>query len=284
MNPDGWPAEEIEARLQQAGEALERLSHVFARRRRRARRRPAGEGPAAATPPAEEEESPRPQQAQPQRGASPGSSARMRAASIAASFSPPRREKWPSSTKSSLVHDAPSGSATNWHCRSPASHTPAMRALKSRISPPSASLFTYGVQPGAITRPAAALPRSSTCGTNSAVMPNRKASALSVCRFRTYTRSTSGSRSADGCGLPGDHRDAEAPGPAAASRTSSAPRATARDARSAAAGMQRVDLGHAVAGVIRLEAGPVVVADVVPARRRTPPRAAAPRARAAPSG
>ena len=58
MNPDGWPAEEIEARLQQAGEALERLSHVFARRRRRARRRPAGEGPAAdAVPPPEEEES-----------------------------------------------------------------------------------------------------------------------------------------------------------------------------------------------------------------------------------
>ena len=45
MNPDGWPAEETEARLQQAGEALERLSHVFARRRRRARRRPAAKRP-----------------------------------------------------------------------------------------------------------------------------------------------------------------------------------------------------------------------------------------------
>lgn len=51
MNPDGWPPEEVEHKLQQAGEALERLSHVFARRRRRARRRPAGDGPAAATPP-----------------------------------------------------------------------------------------------------------------------------------------------------------------------------------------------------------------------------------------
>ena len=52
MNPDGWPPEEIEHKLQQAGEALERLSHVFARRRRRARRRPAGDGQAPASPPA----------------------------------------------------------------------------------------------------------------------------------------------------------------------------------------------------------------------------------------
>ena len=51
MNPEGWGAEETESRLQQAGEALERLSHVFARRRRRARRRPAGDAPAPGTPP-----------------------------------------------------------------------------------------------------------------------------------------------------------------------------------------------------------------------------------------
>lgn len=56
MNPEGWAPEESESRLQQAGEALERLSHVFARRRRRARRRP-GEAPEAATPPAADEES-----------------------------------------------------------------------------------------------------------------------------------------------------------------------------------------------------------------------------------
>jgi hypothetical protein len=42
MNPDGWTPEEVEPKLQQAGEALERLSHVFARRRRRARRKPGG--------------------------------------------------------------------------------------------------------------------------------------------------------------------------------------------------------------------------------------------------
>jgi hypothetical protein len=48
MNPDGWPDEETEGRLQQAGEALERLSHVFARRRRRARKRPSAD---AAAPP-----------------------------------------------------------------------------------------------------------------------------------------------------------------------------------------------------------------------------------------
>ena len=50
MNPDGWPPEEAEARLQQAAEALERLSHVFARRRRRTRRRPAADGAAALAP------------------------------------------------------------------------------------------------------------------------------------------------------------------------------------------------------------------------------------------
>jgi hypothetical protein len=52
MNPDGWPPEDVEARLQQAGEALERLSHVFARRRRRTRRRPA-DGAAATPQPSE---------------------------------------------------------------------------------------------------------------------------------------------------------------------------------------------------------------------------------------
>lgn len=52
MNPEGWRSEEIEIRLQQANEALERLSHVFARRRRRARRRPA-DGSAPSPPAAE---------------------------------------------------------------------------------------------------------------------------------------------------------------------------------------------------------------------------------------
>jgi len=56
MNPEGWAPEEMELKLQQAGEALERLSHVFARRRRRPRRRPAGEGPAAESPQAAVEE------------------------------------------------------------------------------------------------------------------------------------------------------------------------------------------------------------------------------------
>ncbi|HZI81714.1 MAG TPA: hypothetical protein VFD69_19470 [Vicinamibacterales bacterium] len=50
MNPEGWAPEEMETRLQQAGEALERLSHVFARRRRRARRK--GPGDEAPPPPA----------------------------------------------------------------------------------------------------------------------------------------------------------------------------------------------------------------------------------------
>ena len=49
MNSEGWAAGEVEERLQQAAEALERLSHVFARRRRRARRKPQD---AAAAPPA----------------------------------------------------------------------------------------------------------------------------------------------------------------------------------------------------------------------------------------
>jgi len=55
MNPAGWAPEELETKLQQAGEALERLSHVFARRRRRARRKPPEDGspaPPAGEPPA----------------------------------------------------------------------------------------------------------------------------------------------------------------------------------------------------------------------------------------
>jgi hypothetical protein len=56
MNPDGWAPEDVEAKLQQAGEALERLSHVFARRRRRTRRRPSADGGGAA-PAAEPQES-----------------------------------------------------------------------------------------------------------------------------------------------------------------------------------------------------------------------------------
>jgi hypothetical protein len=52
MNPSDWPAEEVVSRLSQAGEALERLSHVFARRRRRTRRKPDGPaGSAQATEP-----------------------------------------------------------------------------------------------------------------------------------------------------------------------------------------------------------------------------------------
>jgi hypothetical protein len=42
LNPTNWTdADQITAGLQEAAEALERLSHVFARRRRRARRPPA---------------------------------------------------------------------------------------------------------------------------------------------------------------------------------------------------------------------------------------------------
>jgi hypothetical protein len=50
LNPGGWTdADQITTGLQQAAEALERLSHVFARRRRRARKRPAASGePSAA--------------------------------------------------------------------------------------------------------------------------------------------------------------------------------------------------------------------------------------------
>jgi hypothetical protein len=45
LNPSAWTdADQIAAGLPQAGEALERLSHVFARRRRRGKRRPAEPG------------------------------------------------------------------------------------------------------------------------------------------------------------------------------------------------------------------------------------------------
>ncbi len=54
LNPSAWTdAEQTAAGLQQAGEALERLSHVFARRRRRGRRRPTE----PATPPPSSEPS-----------------------------------------------------------------------------------------------------------------------------------------------------------------------------------------------------------------------------------
>jgi hypothetical protein len=54
MNSAEWPPDEIETRLPQAAEALERLAHVFARRRRRTRRRPGDSSPPAppAAPPA----------------------------------------------------------------------------------------------------------------------------------------------------------------------------------------------------------------------------------------
>jgi hypothetical protein len=49
LNPANWTdADQIASGLQEAAQALERLSHVFARRRRRTRRRPVG---AAATSP-----------------------------------------------------------------------------------------------------------------------------------------------------------------------------------------------------------------------------------------
>ena len=53
LNPSAWTdADQITSGLQQASEALDRLSHVFARRRRRGRRRPAPTAaPGAAAPP-----------------------------------------------------------------------------------------------------------------------------------------------------------------------------------------------------------------------------------------
>jgi hypothetical protein len=56
LNPAAWTdADQITTGLQQAAEALERLSHVFAKRRRRAKKkpRPAGEPPAAPVPAAD---------------------------------------------------------------------------------------------------------------------------------------------------------------------------------------------------------------------------------------
>ena len=56
LNPANWTdADEITAGLQQASEALERLSHVFAKRRRRGRRRPKEARPSSGvqSPPSE---------------------------------------------------------------------------------------------------------------------------------------------------------------------------------------------------------------------------------------
>ena len=51
LNPANWTdADEITAGLQQAAEALERLSHVFAKRRRRGRRKPKEPHPADSAP------------------------------------------------------------------------------------------------------------------------------------------------------------------------------------------------------------------------------------------
>jgi hypothetical protein len=51
LNPANWTdADEITAGLQQAAEALERLSHVFAKRRRRGRRKPKEPRPADSAP------------------------------------------------------------------------------------------------------------------------------------------------------------------------------------------------------------------------------------------
>jgi len=50
LNPANWTdADEITAGLQQAAEALERLSHVFAKRRRRGKRRPKEQRPTPGT-------------------------------------------------------------------------------------------------------------------------------------------------------------------------------------------------------------------------------------------
>ena len=55
LNPANWTdADQIASGLQEAGQALERLSHVFAKRRRRSRRRPATAAPASSVPPASE--------------------------------------------------------------------------------------------------------------------------------------------------------------------------------------------------------------------------------------
>jgi hypothetical protein len=55
LNPANWTdADQIASGLQEAAQALERLSHVFARRRRRSRRRPAAAASASPTPPTSE--------------------------------------------------------------------------------------------------------------------------------------------------------------------------------------------------------------------------------------
>jgi hypothetical protein len=59
LNPAAWTdADQITAGLQQAAEALQRLSHVFAKRRRRSKKRtsPAGAAPAAPAAPPEPSE------------------------------------------------------------------------------------------------------------------------------------------------------------------------------------------------------------------------------------
>jgi hypothetical protein len=54
LNPAMWTdADQITTGLQQAAQALERLSHVFAKRRRRARKRPAEPRPPESTPSSE---------------------------------------------------------------------------------------------------------------------------------------------------------------------------------------------------------------------------------------
>jgi hypothetical protein len=51
LNPASWTdADQITSGLQEAAQALERLSHVFARRRRRSRRKPAAARPSSPTP------------------------------------------------------------------------------------------------------------------------------------------------------------------------------------------------------------------------------------------
>jgi hypothetical protein len=52
LNPAGWTdADQITRGLQEAAQALERLSHVFAKRRRRSRRRPTGASPPTSSVP-----------------------------------------------------------------------------------------------------------------------------------------------------------------------------------------------------------------------------------------
>jgi hypothetical protein len=63
LNPAAWTdADQIASGLQQASEALERLSRVLVRRRRRARRRPASTDPSVAPVPPDERPKERPPQ------------------------------------------------------------------------------------------------------------------------------------------------------------------------------------------------------------------------------